>query len=481
MKRSPLAVSAAALLLLTLPLSACKQASPDTEGADTAEVVTIPPVTIPDKPDDRKPTDLAPYEEGLDSLFATSTPSPAEDFTFEVSDAMTATVTGYVGGNTVVVIPDTLDGAAVTAISSGAFKDKTTVKAISVPDTVTTIGKGAFEGCKSLTSMRTPVYTCEDAPYFGALFGAATHEANGYTVPNGLATLVLTAGETVPACTFYACRSLKAVALPETVTEIGDFAFYGCQSMAYIAMGDTALTSVGRNAFTNCSALLTLDIPATVQTLGFAMLEGCAALESLTLPFAGGCRVGYTEDVGEDAPADTNYLGYIFGAADYTFTEGFLPASLISVTLLEGCGDIPANAFFECDSLRTVTLPEGVTAIGRRAFYGCKKLAEMALPDSVQSLGDDAFHGCLRLASFTGGAGLTTLGVQAFMDCVSLKTVTLPDTVTHLPNACFAGCISLVSLTADGVQTEGKQVFRHCDRLGLPWVNPECVPSETEK
>ncbi len=481
MKKLPLAASVAALLLVTLPLSACFQSPADPTDTDTSEIVTIPPVTIPTEPDDRVPTDLAFYTNHLQSLFAEATASPAEDFTYETSEDGTITITGYHGDasaetadgevadlDIVVIIPDTIDGKAVTAIAEGAFVDHAAIDAISIPDSVTSIGFGAFKGCKGLTSMRTPVYTCEDAPFFGALFGAETHDANGYTVPSTLTTLVLTAGESIPDCAFYACRNLKVVGLPAELTEMGDFAFYNCQSLAYIATAKTALRTVGQNAFTNCAALLTLDIPATAESLGFAMLEGCAALESLTLPFVGGSR---TE-------ADTAYLAYLFGAADYTFSAGFLPYSLMSVTLREGCGDIPANAFFECSTLRSVTLPEGVTAIGRRAFYGCEKLAEMTLPDSVKSIGDDGFHGCIRLTTFTGGANLTDLGVQTFMDCVSLKTVTLPDTVTHLPNAAFAGCTSLQSLTADGVQTQGKQVFRHCKGLvGTKWDNPSSVPA----
>ena len=485
MKKIPLAASLAALLLVTLPLSACFQSPSGTADTDTSEVVTIPPVTIPAEPDDRVPTDLAFYTNHLQILFAGATASPAEDFTYEISkDGTSVTITGYHGDaraestdadrtaeadvDIVVVIPDTIDGKAVTAIAEGAFADHAAIDAVSIPDSVTSIGKGAFKGCKNLTSMRTPVYTCEDAPFFGALFGASTYDANGYTVPSSLTTLVLAAGETIPDCAFYACRNLKVVGLPAELTEIGGFAFYSCQSLAYISTAKTALRTVGQNAFTNCAALLTLDIPATAESLGFAMLEGCGVLESLTLPFVGGSRT----------QADTAYLAYLFGAADYTFSAGFLPRSLMAVTLREGCGDIPANAFFECSTLRSITLPEGVTAIGRRAFYGCEKLAEMTLPDSVTSVGDDGFHGCIRLTAFSGGANLTDLGVQTFMDCVSLKTVTLPDTVTHLPNAAFAGCTSLENLTADGVKTQGKQVFRHCTKLvGTKWADAPCVPA----
>ncbi len=475
MKKSLLA-ALAALLLLTLPLSACFGRRPHAggDGADTDEVVTIPSVAIPAEPDDRTFTDLSDYAARPDALFKDNVPAPAEDFTYEVGE-VGVTVTAYTGGELVVVIPDVIEDKPVVAIGEKAFENMANLKAVSVPDTVESIGVGAFAGCKSMTSLRTPVFTCENAPWFGALFGAESYDANGSAVPAGLATLVLTAGgETIPDYAFYACRGLEVVSLPATLREIGNFAFYGCQSLTYITTEQTALTSVGQNSFTGCAALLSLEIPATVRRMGMAMLEGCGALEALTLPFVGGYAADYelteeeknaVEEGSMTAPTDTAYLGYLFGAADYTFTAGYLPASLIAVTLREGCGDISANAFFECASVREVIIPDGVTAIGRRAFYGCESLASVALPDSVVSVGDDAYHGCIRLTSFAGGERLSALGVQVFMDCVSLKTVTLPDTVTHLPNACFAGCVSLETLTAKGVVTQGKQVFRHCGKL----------------
>lgn len=476
------AVAAMLLLSLILTMTACWNIPADPQEETTAgEAVTIPPITLPDLTDDREPTDTADYAGRLEALFAETATAPAEDFTYEETEDGVR-ITGYTGGEPVVVIPDAIGDKPVTIIAEGAFKGMGNLKAISVPDSVQVIGIGAFEGCKSLTSLRTPVYTCHTAPYFGALFGATSHDANGAFVPAGLSTLVLTAGETIPDYAFYACRGLEAVSLPETVTELGAFGFYGCQSLTYITTASTALISVGDHAFANCAALLSLDLPATVEIMGASMLEGCGKLETLTIPFVGGCRADrpLTEEekaaieAGDEVhPAvKTGYLGYLFGATAYTFTAGYLPSSLITVTLREGCGDIPANSFFECSLVREIIVPTGVTAIGRRAFYGCGSLSAITLPDSVTSIGDDAFHGCIRLVDVDLGAGLTELGVQCFMDCVSLKTVTLPDGVTHLPNSCFAGCVSLETLTADGVSTQGKQVFRHCDKL-TGWGKPD--------
>ncbi len=445
-------------LAMLLTMTACGGIDSPPVQTEEEEIVTLPPLTIPDMTDDRVATDTIPYADRLNNLFADMTPAPASDLTYETTENGVV-ITGYTGGEIVVVIPDTIEDRPVTAIAEKAFEGKGNLRAISVPDSVTSIGRGAFAGCKGLTSLRTPVYTCPDAPYFGALFGAATYEANGGSVPATLATLVLTRGETIPDYAFYACRGLEAVSLPVAVTEIGDFAFYACQSLAYIPVAHTAMTAVGDYAFANCVALLSLELPATVQTMGKSVLEGCGKLETLTVPFVGG------QASAEEGEPNTAYLGYLFGASDYTFTAGYIPASLMTVTLTEGCIAIPPNAFFECASIRTVNLPEGVTTIGRRAFYGCKRLTSMTLPDSVTTLGDDAFHGCIRMQSFAGGKSLTTLGIQTFMDCVSLATVTLPAAVTHLPNSCFAGCLSLTTLTADGVQTQGNRVFHKCDKL----------------
>lgn len=469
------AVAAMLSLSLLLSMTACFGTPvEDTTEEETQEAVTLPTITIPDPTDDRAPTDTAEYAERLDKLSEENPPAPAADFTYEVTEDG-VTVTGYNGGELILVIPDTVDDKPVTAIAENAFKGKGNLKAILIPDSVKSIGKSAFEGCVSLTSMKTPVYTCEDAPYFGALFGATSHEAGGGYVPASLSTLVLTGGDTIPDYAFYACRGLEAVSIPETVTEIGAFAFYACQSLTYIATDHTPLTAVGDRAFAGCAALLNLHLPATVTYMGAGMLEGCGKLETMTIPFVGGCTYDYPlTDEEKDAieggdavhPAEsTGYLGYLFGASHYTFTAGYLPASLITVTVLEGCESIPANAFFECASIREVNLPEGVMEIGRRAFYGCEYLTAMTLPDSVTKIGDDAFHGCIRMQTFTGGAGLSDLGMQAFMNCVSLETVTLPDSVTKLPNSCFAGCLSLTTLTAEGVKTQGDRVFHKCDKL----------------
>ncbi len=429
------------------------------------------PVTLPDMADDRVMPDdkIAVYEEKLDAAFSGNAPVAKDDLTYVLNENGTeVTITGYNGAEVVVILPDSIDGVPVTAIGEGAFEDMGNLRALYIPDSVMAVGFGALKGCKSMTTLRTPAVTVTAHPYFGALFGALSHEVNAAEVPDTLTTLILGGSlETIPAYSFYDCNSITCIELPETVASIEKFAFWGCYGLEYINLSETALTSIGDRAFTNCAALLRFDLPATVTSIGAAAVEGCGSLCAMTLPFVGG------------SATENTYLGYIFGASSYTFTAGFIPASLQEITLLDGCVAIPNNAFFEVSCLSRVNIPDTVTSVGLRAFYGCERLVAVTLPDSVTSIGDDAFHGCIRLQSVDLGDGLTDLGVQAFMDCLTLKTIDLPASLASIPNSCFAGCISLETVTAPGVTSAdhvGWQAYRHCGKL----TSAPFMPVETQ-
>ncbi len=435
----------------------------------------IPPapeaVTLPDMSDQREmPDELwEAYEAKLEKAFGGYEPVSAEDLTYTVSeDGTEVMLTGYKGGDVILILPDAIDDLPVTAIDEGAFEGLGNMKALYIPDSIEAIGFGALKDCNSLSTLRTPVVEVAAHPYFGALFGASTYEVNAAEVPDALTTLIVGGSvESLPAYGFYDCNSITCVSLPETVKTIDKFAFWGCYSLEYINLSETALTNVGDRAFTNCAALLRFDLPATVASIGEAAVEGCGAMCAMTLPFVGG------------SATENTYLGYLFGALSYTFTAGYVPASLQEITLLEGCTAIPNNAFFEVSCLSRITVPDTVTSVGLRAFYGCERLAAITLPDSVASIGDDAFHGCIRLQSVDLGDGLTDLGVQAFMDCLMLKNIDLPASLANIPNSCFAGCISLETVTAPGVTSADKvglQAYRHCEKL----TKAPFMPVETQ-
>ena len=117
-------------------------------------------VTLPDMTDDREiPEDiLATYAGKLEDAFSSNTPVAAEDLTYTLNDDGTAvTVTGYTGAEVVLILPQEIDGVPVTAIAEGAFEDMGNLRALYIPDSVEAVGFGALKGCKSMTTLRTPV------------------------------------------------------------------------------------------------------------------------------------------------------------------------------------------------------------------------------------------------------------------------------------------------------------------------------------
>ena len=203
--------------------------------------------------------------------------------------------------------------------------------------------------------------------------------------------------------------------LPDSVTSIGYEAFFNCTSLTSVTIPD-GVTSIGEDAFRNCTSLTSVTIPDSVTRIGERAFYYCTSLTSVTIPD--------------------------------------------SVT------SIGEFAFSGCTSLTSVTIPDSVTSIGGWAFYECTSLTSVTIPDSVTSIGNGAFKGCTSLTSVTIPGSVTRIGVGAFASCTSLTSVTIPDSVTRIGDSAFCNCKSLTSVTIpDSVTRIGKQAFDYCTSL----------------
>ena len=394
-----------------------------------------------------------------------------------------------------------------------------TLEKVGLPSTLTRIGIHAFDDAQQLSSVTF------------ASGGTGNLEIGEYAFRDtGLVQLVLPDGPaeiTIAQYAFSGCTLLESVYLSAGVTEIGSFAF-GSQyssfrsSLTAVTLAEnskladiatyafayntslesanleasTALTSIGDYAFLN-TGLLSVQIPATVKTIGISAFSGCtqlAKIEFLTKEVSGGGGLMQSNltSVGDTAFAytDISYIefpessenitlgDYLFQACN-NLTEVYLSTSVVDIgqaltkcMTIETIGVAPGNQNFKGHetlplllntSGTTIVLaygpvteegdggeyaiPEGFTSIGPGAFYGQNGIKKLTIPASVTEIGDNAFRYCrlLETVEFAQGSVLTTLGDYAFSYCFSLESISLPDSLKNVGKYAVAYNTSMTS------------------------------------
>ena len=279
---------------------------------------------------------------------------------------------------------------------------------------------------------------------------------------------------------FIGCRSLTDIVIPNSVTNIGDYAFSGCRSLTDIVIPDS-VTNIGDCAFWDCRSLTDIVIPNSVTSIGDNAFEYCFSLSNLVIPD------GVTS-IGKWAFEDCS--------------------SLSSVVIPDSVTSIGNHAFAYCESLTDIVIPDSVTSIGDNAFAYCESLTDIVIPDSVTSIGDNAFRHCSSLSSVVIPESVVNLNGNPFcrwdgeLKCLSpyfiydnkvlfdkdkskiiafrdknTTSYVIPDSVTRIGESAFRGCSFLNSVVIpDGVTSIGEYAFRHCSSLSS-LVIPDSVTS----
>ncbi len=312
----------------------------------------------------------------------------------------------------------------VTSIGYYAFSGCSGLFAVNIPNSITSISSSAFFGCSGLTS----IYVASTNKQYDSRKGCnAIIETTSNTLILGCKnTLIPNSVTSIGSGAFSGCSGLTSVTIPNSVTSIGNSAFQGCSGLTAVSIPNS-VTSIGELAFSLCSNLTAVSIPNSITSIGGYAFSQCTSLTSVTIPnsvtFIGsGAFQGCTSLTSITIPNSVTTIG----------PSAFGGCGLTSLTIPQSVTSIDRTSFAHCENLFSITvdsendrydsrdncnaiiqtasnklivgsngttIPNSVTSIGTHAFYGCNNMTSLTIPSSITDIGYYAFYNCIRLTS----------------------------------------------------------------------------------
>ncbi len=308
----------------------------------------------------------------------------------------------YTGDETVVVIPETMDGFVVAALGP-VFEENTTVVEVTIPKTV----------------LRTQ-------------------------------------------STFYCASALETVHFQQGIEEIGGHTFYECTNLKNVNLPE-GLISIQLSAFESCRSLAQIEFPSTLQHFGNytqvqwsdegGIFYDCDSLTSVVIP----------KSVTDYFAAMTDEELWYYNSPNLFFGCDNLTEIVFED---ENLTTIPVGMFAGLSKLQSYTVPDSVTRIGNGAFARCKNLTQITIPDSVRWIGDGAFFECSKMQKITIPDSVTFMGIEMFYNCINLKDVTLSKELINIPEYTFLKCESLEKIVIPAkVERIYRYAFSECTSL----------------
>lgn len=490
-----------------------------------------------------------------------------QGLTYTLHADRTATVANYddsaPGG--VIDIPDTVTSGGqpytVTAIGDSAFNPsspRSNVSSVFIPATVRSIGDSAFSYCNALTTV-----TFAENSQLKSI-GRAAFYGTEHAYPRFKEIKIPDSVETIGNGAFYDCRDLERITLPSALQTLSTVTFYDCTALSEVTF-PASLKTIESSAFSGCRNLSKVKLPASLKAIQSSVFHRCSALK--TVSYDGSLEQwnditannGFLGDSHPSLVMD-DYTAQFIPVKDDLFAEP-IPKKTVTITKYTGkestvilpstisiwpVTKIGEDALKDNTTITSVTIPANVTEIGSNAFAGCTNLTSVhyegdwsnltiqsgnpavqdaanaplfdfefippdntavivtnykyngaaadvtipsryqgkpvttighaaffnsavtsvTIPDSVTSISDEAFINCPKLTNISIPNSVTYIGFSAFSSCTSLKSITLPSSLSFISGALFLGCSQLTTIHIPvSVTSIGNNAFADCPSL----------------
>ena len=410
-----------------------------------------------------------------------------------------------------IYLPDTLN-----SIEESPFTLCSNLRELFIPQSVNSIEADITSYCENLTRIEVDpnnqFFLSEDGVLFNkdktCLQEYPCGKEGAYSIPNTVLSINKSAfggrkkisdisfGDKVAHIGMYAFSgsSLTNIIMPDTVTEIGQFAFSSCKDLISITIGNSVST-ISANAFFHCSNLKTIKMSNSIVSIEPAAFEKCTSLTKLTIPNS-------VKQIEQYAFRECSSL------QDITFSDSLTSigkcafeacGSLCDIILPDSLISIGDGAFSACD-IKSIMIPKAVTNIGAGSFscamlnnvnvdsnnqsyssfegvvfnkdktalvlYPKGKIGSYTIPDSVITIETAAFSGCENLTSIIIPNSVKSIGYGSFSGCSGLNEINLPNSVKFIGKRAFQSCVGLSSvIIPESVDSIGCQPFYNCGNL----------------
>ena len=384
-------------------------------------------------------------------------------YTYTLDDANRATITGYSGNATALYIPGEIDGHEVVAIGDRAFQNRTDLRTVMIPDSVTEIEAYSFNNCTNLSN----VTLSKSLKYMGGRAFGSCEKITQIEIPKSLDNCG-NSGYASYHGPFGACSGLKKITFEEGATEVSNGLFRGCTGLEEINIPD-GVTKIESSSFEDCINLVSVNISDSVIKIENEAFAGCEKIESINIPDS-------VTEIGERTFANCSKLSNVKLSKNLEYMGGRAFGSCEKITQIEipksldNCGNSGYASyhgpFGACSGLKKITFEEGTTEISSGLFRGCTGLEEINIPNSVTEIESSSFEDCINLVSVNIPDSVIKIGNEAFAGCKKIESINIPDSVTEIGGSTFANCSKLSNVKlSKNLEYMGGRAFGSCEKI----------------